>query len=155
MLNSTAHFFNSGKGCQKRAAAASNWYRFKCREGGGAVTKQIITSIWIISTTQYTQWAKCLLWPWSSKTDYFENTRQNLSSHLELVISENIWFFACYLSIDFYNKHRRSGLGKFFFWLLCTISSIFNSLFITKVFFSHTDSWMGKLNPFSFIGYDF
>ena len=115
MLNSLLHiFFNSGKGCQKRVAAASNWYRFKCREGGGAVTKQIITSIWIISTTQYTQWARCLLWPWSSKTDYFENTRQNLSSHLELVISENIWFFACYLSIDFYNKHRRSRPWKVF-----------------------------------------
>ena len=29
---------------------------------------------------------------------YFENNKQNLSSHLDLVILENSQFFACYLS---------------------------------------------------------
>ena len=33
--------------------------------------------------------------PRSSGIDYFENNRQNLSSHLELIILENSWFFAC------------------------------------------------------------
>ena len=54
------------------------------------------------------------LMPWLSRIDYFENNKQNLSSHLELVISENSQFFACYLSIDFYNKHRRSRPWKVF-----------------------------------------
>ena len=31
--------------------------------------------------------------PWSSRIDYFENNRQNLSNHLELFMSENSWFF--------------------------------------------------------------
>ena len=30
--------------------------------------------------------------------DYLENNKQNLSSHLELVIWENSQFFVCYLS---------------------------------------------------------
>ena len=40
-------------------------------------------------------------WPWLSRIDYFENNRQNLSSHLEfaiLTILENNQIFACYLS---------------------------------------------------------
>ena len=39
--------------------------------------------------------------PWSSRINYFENigtNKQNLSSHLGLVILENSWLFACYLS---------------------------------------------------------
>ena len=36
--------------------------------------------------------------PWFFRIDYFENNRQILSSHLELVILENSWFFASYLS---------------------------------------------------------
>ena len=36
-----------------------------------------------------------LLWPWSSRIDYLENNRQNLSSHLELVsILENSPLFS-------------------------------------------------------------
>ena len=38
------------------------------------------------------------LWPWMSRIHYFENNRQNLSSHLELVILENRKVFVCYLS---------------------------------------------------------
>ena len=33
-----------------------------------------------------------------SRINYFENNRQNLSSHLELVILENSPLFVCYLS---------------------------------------------------------
>ena len=36
--------------------------------------------------------------PWSSRISYFENNRQNLSSHQELVISENAKNFGCYMS---------------------------------------------------------
>ena len=36
--------------------------------------------------------------PWLSRSDYLENNRQNLSSHLDLDILENSWFFAWCLS---------------------------------------------------------
>ena len=36
--------------------------------------------------------------PWSSRISYFENNRQNLSSHQELVISENAKNFGCNMS---------------------------------------------------------
>ena len=55
-----------------------------------------------LSTYGTTCWfllkGKVSLKPWSSRMDYFENNRQNLSSHLELVILENSRYFACYLS---------------------------------------------------------
>ena len=43
--------------------------------------------------------------PRLSRIHNFENNKQNLFSHLELVISENSLFFPCYLL----KYHRRSG----------------------------------------------
>ena len=37
---------------------------------------------------------KALLWPWLSRIHYFWSKKQNLSSHLQSVISENCRFFA-------------------------------------------------------------
>ena len=49
-----------------------------------------------------------LLWPWSSRIDYLENNRQNLSSHLELVsISENSPLFSEITSSRWLQENNR------------------------------------------------
>ena len=67
---------------------------------------------------------KALGRPWLSRINYFENKRQNLSSHLELVVSESSQSYAFYLSKQALddqkkitrllfsitgNRHRQSG----------------------------------------------
>ena len=52
--------------------------------------------------------------PWLSRIEYFKNNKQNLSSHLELVISKNSPFlFVKITSSIFHNRHTRSFLASF------------------------------------------
>ena len=96
--------------------------------------------------------------PWFFRIDYFENKRQNLSSHLELVILENSWFFKfviCqenwrnWLFSEITSSRWQDGNNRLQFSITCLDHQGHNFLKLTKKFillFHISICWLCKKN---------